>query len=498
MTTSFADRVAQLPVLGAGLGYRGPLSSLFAKDNAQANDDKTVRCVEVVAEHFFFRGAERPVVLQDRPVMVHALDLSLGSPEPVDDAYVQRLVDVQRALSPVLLSDHLCFTKAHGVELGHLNPIPPTLRSVRRVVEKIRQVQETTDSLFLVENITTHLRLPGELKAAEFYQRVCDEADCGMLLDVTNVLVTCKNFGYDPLAYLDALDLSRVVQLHVVGYTTGPDGTLFDTHTENTSDDVFDLVQEVLARAPVKAAIIERDGNHPADDQLLHEVARLQSLFDERDEDAVPTTTPTVLSSTWTTASDPAPDGEDFLDVLVELLTNEETRASFAQAPSSFATQWPLSTADRARLIALDVDELQLQAEVQMKKRLHEVMEMIPLTVQLLGGRFASSFRAYAKTAPWPTGHLRHVEDAVAFAQWLEREQPEDHHGQEATRLLGHLAWRRDRKRWTGQLTAGRDTGPLLHWTVTVHARRRSVTLLFPLPWPRRWWRRSKQTQPAS
>ncbi len=41
---------------------------------------------------------------------------------------------------------------------------------------------------------------------AEFLSELAERADCGLLLDVNNVHVTCTNMGLDPLTYIDAID----------------------------------------------------------------------------------------------------------------------------------------------------------------------------------------------------------------------------------------------------------------------------------------------------
>ncbi len=43
----------------------------------------------------------------------------------------------------------------------------------------------------------------------EFFARLMEDADCGMLLDVNNVYVSSFNHGFDPKAYLDAIDRRR-------------------------------------------------------------------------------------------------------------------------------------------------------------------------------------------------------------------------------------------------------------------------------------------------
>jgi len=65
----------------------------------------------------------------------------------------------------------------------------------------------------ILENITFSVTLPGaEMPEAEFIGEVLERTDCGLLLDVTNLHVNSVNHGYDPLAFLDALPMERVVQ----------------------------------------------------------------------------------------------------------------------------------------------------------------------------------------------------------------------------------------------------------------------------------------------
>ena len=269
----FRERVAALPPLGVGLGFRRPLAPVFARSSS------SIACLEVVAEHFFSpRVRSRPLVFGRRPVLVHSLGLSLGTPEPLDTPYLDRLGRLAGALNAVLISDHLALTRTAERNLGHLNPVPPTHANLSRIAAKIRDITHRLNVLFLLENITTHLRLAGDFDFAAFYTGICERADCGMLLDVTNLYVNCRNFGQEPLDVLNRLDLARVVQLHVVGFIER-NGRLYDTHTANIQEPLYDLVAEILSRAPVRAIVLERDGCYPRPDVLLGELARLDALF---------------------------------------------------------------------------------------------------------------------------------------------------------------------------------------------------------------------------
>jgi uncharacterized protein (UPF0276 family) len=71
--------------------------------------------------------------------------------------------------------------------------------------------------------------------------------------------------------------MDRVVQLHVAGgYWSG--GVLVDSHSRPTPPEVWALLDEVLARAPVKGLIIERDEDLPPFDELLGELDRAREV----------------------------------------------------------------------------------------------------------------------------------------------------------------------------------------------------------------------------
>lgn len=272
---TFAERVRDLPPLGVGLGFRGPLRGCFSDPQAP------IECVEVVAEHFFRhdrRPPPRPTELGARPILVHGLDLSLGTPGPLVEDYVERFLAVAKGLGAALISDHLAITRTAEVEFGHLNPVPPTRKTRDAVAEKIRDLQTRADSLFLLENVTTHLRLAGDLSFPELLNGICERADCGILLDVTNLYVNAKNFGGDPLAFLERIDLSRVVQLHIVGFEERG-GHFYDTHQKDIQEPLFELTEAVLERSPARAVIVERDGHYPARDSLYAQLERLRGLF---------------------------------------------------------------------------------------------------------------------------------------------------------------------------------------------------------------------------
>jgi uncharacterized protein (UPF0276 family) len=106
-----------------------------------------------------------------------------------------------------------------------------------------------------------------------------ERADIGMLLDVCNLYFNSVNHGYDPYKFLNSIPLERVVQLHLAGgFRHGKKWV--DSHSYPVHEEVFQLTDYIVAHAPVKGILLERDDNYPESFQeLLDEMARAREIF---------------------------------------------------------------------------------------------------------------------------------------------------------------------------------------------------------------------------
>lgn len=257
-----------------GVGYRRELASWIA------TRPPLVQCLEITAEHFIDNGDETLAGLQpDFPVFVHGLSLSLGTPGPLDANRLDAFARVVAAVKPQWVSEHIAFTRAAGIDLGHLNPIRPTCEMLAILADHAKILADRVGLPVLLENITSHVPLTGDFNEPDFLNALCDRAGCALLLDVTNLFVNSRNHHFDPLAWLRQLDPKRIVQLHIVGYSrTGDRYT--DSHGEPIQPELIALAQAVLDYAPVHAIILERDEDFPADHDLTGELRKLETLHE--------------------------------------------------------------------------------------------------------------------------------------------------------------------------------------------------------------------------
>jgi uncharacterized protein (UPF0276 family) len=275
------DRPTALPARAVGLSYRPVLrTGLFLSR-------ERVDCLEVIAEHYLDAPAERLAELDllaaHFPLLPHGLGLSLGSAAGPDPAHLAALARLIRRLDPPFWSEHLAFTRAGGVNIGHLAPLPFTHEAVAAVVRNVQRVRAAIDTPLVLENISYLVRLPdAQMDEADFLAEVAEGSGCGLLLDVANLHCNAMNHGYDPIAFLDRLPLERVMQVHLAG-GVWDHGTLLDTHTRPTPPPVWTLLQEVLARCAPRAVILERDANFPPFEDLLAELDQAREMMGRHD-----------------------------------------------------------------------------------------------------------------------------------------------------------------------------------------------------------------------
>ena len=253
-----------------GVGFRGPLAGWIETRPPQ------ISCLEIVAEHFFDGGKERLRTLAgDYPLMVHGLGLSLGTPGPLDEETLGAFARVVDVAQPLWVSEHIAFTKTGDVDLGHLNPVHASRCTLDLIADHARQVSDRCGRPIVLENIATHLQIDGEMRETEFLNQLCEMADCGLLIDLTNLYVNARNHCFDPQSWLRDLDPARIVQLHIVGFSER-DGRFHDLHAEAIQEELWALVDVVADHATVQAAIIERDHNFDDLEGLGAELTRLE------------------------------------------------------------------------------------------------------------------------------------------------------------------------------------------------------------------------------
>ncbi|HFE46332.1 MAG TPA: DUF692 family protein, partial [Nannocystis exedens] len=249
------------PYLGHGVGLRR------RHYDRALRGDFDVDWVEAVSENFFGEGGRPLAVLErlraDMPVALHGVSLAIGSPEAPSAEYLRRLARLSRRIEPVWISDHLCWGHLDGVYSHELLPLPLTQTALDRVVSRVSAVQEALGRRILLENVSSYLSFTcDEIPEWEFLAEISRRADCLILLDLNNILVSAHNHGFDPEDYLEGMPAERVWQFHLARHSDRG-AYRFDDHCGAVPAEVWRLYEEALRRYGAVSSIIEWDEGVP-------------------------------------------------------------------------------------------------------------------------------------------------------------------------------------------------------------------------------------------
>jgi uncharacterized protein len=212
------------------------------------------------------------------PLSLHGVGLSIGSPKPLDREHIGRLAALAKRYEPGLFSEHLAWSSHNESYLGDLLPLPYTPETLARVCEHVGQVQEAMGRQMLLENPSTYVLFQeSTICETDFIREIATRTGCGLLLDISNVLVCATNHGFDARDYLDAFPLALVGEIHLAGFAEAEDDAghplLIDAHDSPVRDRVWELYGEVIARRGPLPTLVEWDNDVP-DWPVLHDQAR--------------------------------------------------------------------------------------------------------------------------------------------------------------------------------------------------------------------------------
>ena len=259
-----------MPSLGFGLGLRTDHYESVLRDGPK------VDWFEVITENYLVPGG-KPLYFLDQvreryPLVMHGVSLSIGSTAPLNLDYLKQLKQLMSRVQPEWISDHLCWTGAHGVNLHDLMPLPYTEEALRHLTQRIRQVQDVLGRRMVFENVSSYVSYStSEMTEWQFIAALTEETDCDLLLDINNIYVSSVNHGFDPIDFLQGIPVRRVRQFHLAGHQNH--GThIVDTHDAPIVDAVWDLYKFARQHFGDVATMIERDDNIPPLSELVAEL----------------------------------------------------------------------------------------------------------------------------------------------------------------------------------------------------------------------------------
>ncbi|SMN11276.1 Uncharacterized protein conserved in bacteria, NMA0228-like [uncultured Candidatus Thioglobus sp.] len=240
---------------------------------------------EVLSDNYMVEGGKPRYFLdairEHYPMVMHGVSLSIGSTDPLNIKYLQRLKALADVIQPRWISDHLCWTTANNINSHDLLPLPYNEEALNHLSQRIQTVQDYLQYPFLIENLSSYLTYNNsEMEEWEFLNEIAKRSNCKILLDINNIYVSSRNHDFLPEQYINGIDKDAVWQFHLAGHTDYGDYVV-DTHDHDVPDPVWSLYRYALRRFGAISTMIERDDHIPPFDELYAELQIAKKIAEQ-------------------------------------------------------------------------------------------------------------------------------------------------------------------------------------------------------------------------
>lgn len=286
MSPGFHERLRAAPRLGVGISCEfdaGQRSANIDAVELRTQHPELVHFLEIGTD--VRRGAD-PHMLRwaetGWPCTYHFLDINLSERQDLDAQWIERTLALVDQLGAAWLCGDAGYWHFARRERGHDILLPPVLcaEAAEEMADTLRELVQRTDRLILPENPPSAAYV-GPLHLLDFYARVVERADCGMLLDCAHLAIFQRMRGHQPLDGLDDFPLDRVVELHVAGgRPTQTEGFhwIEDDHCPEPLPETWAIVEALVARAPNLRAVVY-ECEHNLEEEVIPTFHRLNALF---------------------------------------------------------------------------------------------------------------------------------------------------------------------------------------------------------------------------
>lgn len=253
-----------LPILGVGLSLSFGMQPDPVELAAMPRGPSFIEYAGVVQKSW----VEGPVTQLEAlgiPVLYHPSCLNLCGPFANPPHWLAAVdAHVQGVKSPWLAQDvAICFARAEGgysIELGYF--IPPILSrtSLEQAILRVMEVRRAVQAPLLLEPAPVTFQL-GDMSIFEWLGELAERTDCGLLLDAGHVVSHQLSSGRGLLDGLDALDLNRVIEVHIAGGYIEDNRYYIDAHELPILPETWTVFDHLLSKCSnLKAICVECEG----------------------------------------------------------------------------------------------------------------------------------------------------------------------------------------------------------------------------------------------
>ena len=249
--------------LGVGVVWWPPLDTLCRESEG------LVDVIEVEPEAFWvpepggFRSfAGEALKHLTQPKLLHSVGAPVCGTCPAPRGHAEALAREVAELHPEYVSEHLSVTRFRpkigdpDVFAGFMLPPAQSRAGVERAAANILEHSYALGGIPLaVETTVSYLPpAPGEWPDGAFVRAVAETADCGILLDLHNVLCNSRNGRQSVADFCDAIPLERVWEIHLAG-GENEGGFYVDAHSGLVEPELMEIATALVPRLPNLRAI---------------------------------------------------------------------------------------------------------------------------------------------------------------------------------------------------------------------------------------------------
>lgn len=215
---------------------------------------------------------------QHLPLAVQALSLSLSAPQQL-----QALASFCQRYSVAWVSLRLSGPDAPAGVLPGGSPLAYNSTSLQRACAHVEHWQNSLGRQVLIENPASYqLLAESDMSQAAFLAELSQRSGCGLLLNVTNLLISSHNCDIPLASWLTTLPWPQVVALQLSGHrqVSLGNGRCLWLHepASAVADASWQLYAELVRRVGALPCVLGREHNLPTWSALAAEVDCVRAL----------------------------------------------------------------------------------------------------------------------------------------------------------------------------------------------------------------------------
>jgi uncharacterized protein (UPF0276 family) len=187
--------------------------------------------------------------------LVHSVGMPVGGTRPPNPGQMALIRATAKRLDSPWVSEHLSVAGTPHRSAGFLLPPLQTDDGIATAAANIRALAAGVGRPVAVETGVSYLRRkPFEMPDGEFVAEVADAGNCGILLDLHNIYCNERNGRTSIDAFVEALPLNRVWEVHLAGGGEA-DGFWLDAHNGPMQRELAARARAIIRALPNLGAV---------------------------------------------------------------------------------------------------------------------------------------------------------------------------------------------------------------------------------------------------